>query len=254
MRNYFFFLKKEVNEGLKTYKLPILLCIFFIFGVLSPMTAKFLPRLLPSLLGEGMNFEIPEASSVDSWTQYFKNINQLGFVVVILIFSGIMSQELEKGTLINLLTKGLSRSTVILSKMTYMVLAWTMNLFVSFLITWGYTVYYFSDGKSSHLFLGIFPVWLFGCLILSLFLFSATLLEKSSGSLLVMVLFTGAGLFLSIIDRIAKFNPFSLVQKNLSFVQGTEALSDYLPAMSISFLLIVLLIFGACTVFKRKVL
>lgn len=254
MRNYFFFLKKELKEGIKTYKLPILLCIFFIFGVLSPMTAKFLPKLLPSLLGEGMNFEIPEPSSMDSWTQYFKNINQLGFVVVILIFSGILSHEFEKGTLINLLTKGLSRTTVLLSKLTYMIVVWTVNLVLSFLITWGYTVYYFSDGKSPHLFSGIFPVWLFGCLLLSVFLFSATLFEKSSGSLLIMVLFTAAGLFLSIIDRIAKFNPFSLVQKNLPFIQGTETLSDYLPAMSISFLLIILLTFVACKVFKKKVL
>ncbi|MGM0125190.1 hypothetical protein IGI37_002588 [Enterococcus sp. AZ194] len=254
MSNYFFFLKKELTEGIKTYKLPILACIFFIFGILSPMTAKFLPTLLPSLLGDDLNLELPEPSSLDSWTQYFKNMNQLGLIVVVLIFSGILSTELEKGTLVNLLTKGLSRTTVIFAKYSAMIFGWTLSLLVSFLVTWGYTAYYFSDAKSQHLFAGIFPLWLFGCLILSMLIFAATLVEKNYASLLIMVLFAGAGLVLSISKRIAKFNPFSLIQNNLAFIQGTDSLSDYLPALLICCLGILVLVFFSCKLMKQKIL
>lgn len=44
MRGYLAFVKKELLEQVRTYKLLILLLVFFIFGMLSPLMAKLMPK------------------------------------------------------------------------------------------------------------------------------------------------------------------------------------------------------------------
>src|SRR5690554_2518719 len=126
MRHYIAFLKKEMLESIRTYKLFIMVIVFSLFGVMNPLAAKLTPYLIETLIPEGNMINIPEPTALDSWAQFFKNINQMGLIVTLLIFSGILVNELSKGTLINMLTKGLSRKAVILSKYSSMVIIWTL--------------------------------------------------------------------------------------------------------------------------------
>ena len=125
---------------------------------MNPLTAKLTPDLLAKFLPEGMIIELPVPSSLDSWAQFFKNVTQMGLIVVLLVFSGILANEITQGTLINLLTKGLSREAVITAKYAAMLALWSMGVLVSSLVTWGYTVYLFPDGKSHNLVFGVLPV------------------------------------------------------------------------------------------------
>ena len=49
------------------------------------------------------------------WMQFYKNI-PIALVVMLLLFGGLLTNELQKGTLIPVLTKGLSRWKVLLTK------------------------------------------------------------------------------------------------------------------------------------------
>ena len=118
MRAYIAFTKKELLESLRTYKLLIMFMVFIFFGMLAPLTAKLTPKLLESIMTEGMQIIVGEPTAFDSWAQFFKTVSQMGFIVVTILFSGMMANEFNGGTFINILTKGLSRSTVILSKFT----------------------------------------------------------------------------------------------------------------------------------------
>ena len=73
MNGYLAFMKKEWMEQIRTYKLFILLVVFFIFGMLSPLTAKLMPELLSQFPIEVMTIILPEPSAIDSYTQFFKN-------------------------------------------------------------------------------------------------------------------------------------------------------------------------------------
>lgn len=114
MRNYSAFLKKEILEYTKTYKLLIMLMVFAFFGITNPLMAKLMPEILGSLMEDSITMILPEATAFDAWTQFFKNATQIGLSVMVIIFSSVLSSELSKGTLINMLTKGLSRTAVIL--------------------------------------------------------------------------------------------------------------------------------------------
>src|SRR5690554_784774 len=162
MKHYFVFLKKELMEYARTYKLLILLAVFTIFGMTNPLIAKLTPDLLANFMPGGMTITIPEPTALDSWAQFFKNTQQMGLIVLLLVFSSVLAGEISKGTLINLLTKGLMRQAVIVAKYGAMLLVWSISVGLSAFLTWVYTAYLFPGDGVSQLVFAVFCMWLFG--------------------------------------------------------------------------------------------
>lgn len=252
MSHFLVFVKKELVEYVRTYKLLILLVVFIIFGIMNPLVAKLTPELLTSFMPEGMFVTIPEPTALDSWAQFFKNTQQMGLIVLLLVFSGVLGTELTKGTLINLLTKGLSRQAVVLAKYTAMVLVWTLSVVVSAMLTWIYTVYLFPDGPMGYLFVAIFCMWLFGVFLLVLLLASATMVRGNYGGLLLTGLALVILMVVNIFPEAHTFNPLSLGAKNMSLVSGTVDPSSLYAAMVVSTLAICGLLFLSVLVFQKK--
>ncbi|MGM0173742.1 ABC transporter permease [Enterococcus sp. DIV0800] len=252
MRNLIYFTKKELFESWRTYRLLILLIVFLILGLMNPLMAKLTPEIFKMTIGKSLAQTIPEPTSLDSWTQFYKNMTQIGLVVFALMFSGTVSNEVNQGTLINLVTKGLHRWTVIIGKLISLIFQWSLCLVLSFLITWAYTLYYFPDDKSPYLLQAVFPLWLFGMLLMGLVLFASTVARNSYEGLLI----TGGGVvilgLLNLFDQVKKYNPISLTTENLDFLQKAELFQDYLSAMIISCLLFVLLIILSILLFNKK--
>src|SRR5665647_682471 len=188
MRAYFAFTKKEFTENLRTYKLMIMIVVFLIFGVMNPLFAKFTPEILkaagldPSALGMGT------PTAMDSFAQFCKNVGQLGLLVLVIVFSGIMANELSEGTLINILTKGMKRSTVILSKFTMATVIWTVSYLLCLAVTYAYTAYYFTIENISNVFLTFSSMWLFGVLLVAIVILGGVLFKNIYGSLLLTCL------------------------------------------------------------------
>jgi len=252
MNNYIAFLKKELLENIRTYKMPIMLLVFFVFGIMNPLTAKITPDLLTALMPEGMSVTLTEPTAFDSWTQFFKNVSQMGLIVMVIVFSGILGTELSKGTLINMLTKGLSRSAVILSKYTCMAMIWTMSIIISFFVTWGYTVYLFPSGEIVNLLFSVFCLWVFGMFLLALLLFAATLTKNNYGCLLI----TGAGvvacMLCNIIPAAHKYNPLSLATDNMSLITNTVEASSLYCTIWIAGILSLIFIASSILIFRKK--
>lgn len=254
MKGYYAFLKKELLESIRTYKLLLLIAVFFIVGMLSPLTAKLMPELLSSFLPEGMTLTIAEPTALDAWMQFFKNTSQMGLILIVILFSGILGTELTRGTLINMLTKGLSRHAVILSKLTAMILLWTVSYTTAFIATWGYTAYLFPDDVLPHLGLSVFCLWLFGTFLMTLLLFAATLAKSSYGALI----FTAAVAALLAIVNIAplaqKYNPLILALNNTALLTNAIRPSEMYSALAVACVCLLLLIAGAAVTFKKRLL
>ncbi|MDR2956984.1 MAG: ABC transporter permease [Coriobacteriales bacterium] len=251
MSHYLAFLKKEVMEGFRTYKVLIMVLVFAAFGILSPLTAKMTPVLLDAL-AEEFTISLPEPAAIDSWTQFFKNIAQMGIIVVVIVFGGILATELSRGTLINMLTKGLSRVAVILSKYTYMVLIWTVCLLICFIITFAYTSYLWPNDEVRNLVFSVFCLWLFGVFILSILLFSATLVRGMSGCLLM----TGGSivvmLIISIWPAVEKYNPLSLASFNVQLLMDTYKVTDLFWSIGVAAVLSVIFVTTSIILFRKK--
>lgn len=252
MRGYLVFLKKEIFEYTKTYKLLIMLVVFAIFGITNPLIAKLLPEILESLATDGVIITLPDPTAYDAWEQFFKNATQMGLIVTVIIFSGVLSSELSKGTLINLLTKGLSRTAVILSKYTCMVLVWTASIALCFGLTYGYTVYLFPKDETSNLLFSVFCLWLFGLFLLAVLIFSATLTKSNYGCLLITFVAVVACMIMDIIPAMHRYNPISLATDNMGLIMNSIEVSSLYSAILVSCLLSLIFVSLSVAIFRKK--
>lgn len=253
MRAYLAFIKKEGLELIRTYKLLLMFLIFFAFGVLSPLMAKLMPDLMSQLALEGIEISLPEPSAIDSYAQFFKNLTQMGLLVIVLMFSGMLTQELGKGTLVHLVTKGLPKSTILLAKYTVASLSWTACLLLAFSVTYGYTVYLFSGDKIFHLFYSVSVLWLFGLFLLAVSSFFQTIV-KSQATQLILVAFCIGGLFLlKLFPKMEEYNPLTLVTDNVAMLdQAYDLTSLTIPIFMTIGLTIVLLLGSLLAFFKKQ--
>lgn len=254
MRAYLAFTKKEIMEYIRNYKLFVLIILFSIQGIMGPLTAKFMPEIIGNFMPEGISIQIQEPTNLDSWTQFFKNGTQTGMIIVAILFSGMMAKEYEKGTLINMVTKGLPRRTIVLSKFTVAGLLWSLSYGLFFLITWAYTNYYFPDGSTVNLGLAVFSLYLFGIVLISVLLLASVLFKNAYGPLLFVGGFTILLFIATVFPGVRMWNPLQLASRNMEILQGIVVFADLGRAFVMSGVGIVLSLFLAMRVLDKKAL
>lgn len=252
MRAYIAFTKKEFMESIRTYKLLIMLLVFLLFGMLSPLAAKLTPKLLKTLMTDGIQIIIPEPAAIDSWAQFFKNVSQMGVIVLAILFSGMMANEFNHGTLINVLTKGLRRSTVILSKFTMASVIWSISYFLCFVVCYAYTAYFWGSNRMTNLLFSVICLWQFGILLLAVIILSGVLFKNSYGCLLFAGGFTAILFLVNIVPKFQKYNPVALAASNMSLLAGDTLPEDLTASLIISFVIVILCIVTAIRVFNKK--
>ena len=109
--------RKELLEQVRTMRLLILLIVFVLFGVISPVTAKYLPDLLKTLGGSGLTFTLPTPTTADAVDQLLKNVSQFGILAAILLAMGSVATEKERGTAAFVLSKPVSRAAFLTAKL-----------------------------------------------------------------------------------------------------------------------------------------
>lgn len=256
MRTFNAYLKKEWLEQLRTGRLTILAIIFVAFGIMSPAIAKMTPwmmKLLSESLSEsGLTVTDVEITAFTSWTQFYKNISTALIIFVLLKFSCVTT-EYQKGTLIPVLTKGLSRSKVILSKALMTVLLFIGCYFICFYTTYAYTAYYWDNSTVSHLYLGAFTYLLYGIWVISLIILSSSIFSTGTSVLLCT---GGSVIFLKLIGMIPaiyKYLPEKLTQ-SLSLLNCEIKPSEMTFAVIITTILIIVNIIASVICFNRHML
>lgn len=252
MNAYIAFVIKEWLEALRTYKIFLFGIIFTLLGIMNPITAKVTPQLLETFMPEGTQIQLPDPTALDSWAQFYKNVGQMGLIVLIILISTMISHEITKGTLINVLTKGLKRSTVIYSKLTMATLLWTMSFILSFALTDIYTRLLWEVNNVHHAIFAGMCLWLFGLFLISLTFLGGVLFNNSYGSLLVTLIGFVFLMLLGIIEPIAKFLPVRLATQNLSIVQGAVSPDSLTPAVWVTLIGILILNGMTIILFNKK--
>lgn len=252
MRGFLAFTKKEFIEQIRNFKWLIILMVFFLFGMTSPLLAKLMPDIISSMDMGGIKLDIPEPTVLDAYAQYFKNMNQMGIIVVLLVFGGTLSNELMKGTLVNILAKGISRSAVLLSKYTAAVILWSVGFILSAIMNYTYTVYLFEDTKVQNLLLSLFCLWLFGCFIIALILLSSVIAAGSFGGLILSAAILAVLLILNIFPKAEKFNPVTLASKNMALLNGAGKTHSIYLTIGITTALIIGCMIVSIQLFRKK--
>lgn len=252
MKSYLAFTEKEILESIRSYKAFILIIVFLILGFMSPITAKLTPEIMKNFMPAGMITDIITPTVIDSWMQFFKNVPQIGLFVMIIIFSSTLSGELSKGTLINILTKGLSRKNVILAKFTCATLIWTICYYVSFLVVYFYNFLFWKDTNVAYLFFSVSCIWVFGIFLISTLMLGGVLFKSNYGSLLLTGGLIVVMMFIGMLQTISKYNPMQLINLNMSLLTGISIPSDLYIAIIVTVILTITSVLLSILIFNKK--
>jgi ABC-2 type transport system permease protein len=252
MTGYIAFTKKEILEYIRTWKAVILMIVFLIFGISSSLLAKLTPEMLAGMKINGITIIIPEATYVDAYGQFFKNMSQMVIIIMLLVVSGTVSQEISKGTLINVLAKGLARPSVILSKFTVIVLLWSINLMVAASLNYGYTVYLFGKHDAYGYFFSLLCLWLFMVFLFGVLFLSSVVTKGTYGGLLLTAVVFILLLILSAFPKLKDYNPMTLISVNTALITKEISIIDLMPAVWITLGLTFGSILGSLAVFQKK--
>ncbi|REB08514.1 ABC transporter permease [Sporosarcina sp. BI001-red] len=252
MSSWLGFLKKEWTESVKSYKLLLTLLIFSVLGVMNPFIVKITPTLMKNFMPEGTVLNLPDPTAIDSWLQFYKNFPQMGLFIFILLFSTMMSKELEKGTLVILLTKGLRRSTVITAKFAMGFTYWTLAFLLTFIITYSYTAFYWDQSIVQHVFLAAGCVYVFGLLLFTITLWGNTYFASAYGGLLVTVVAVIALFIVAIFPESASWNPLQLLTAPPHMLTGEVALVEMRTPFIIAIGTLFIFLLGTIFHFNKK--
>lgn len=254
MRIFLSLLKKEAIEGARTKKMISTFILFLFIGLISPLTAKLTPMMLQSIATGNIDINVAPPSEIDSWTQFFKNISQIGMFGLAIILSTQMANEFQKGTLINLLSKGLSRYQVVLSKIFYNFILWFIAYFCSFILTYFYTKYFFgiSFPIRNILMAALLP-FIFGLFLISLEILAGVISGNVIGTLILTTIGIVIQLILSIRDEIVKYMPIALIGKPVNLIKGIGYDDYYVPIITGSILLILCIVISIAVINKKQI-
>lgn len=248
------FTKKEFMEIIRTGRAYILLIIFVIFGIMNPAFAKMTPWLFEmlsdSLKKQGITIGNIAVTAMTSWEQYYKNMS-MEFIVFVVMFCGILTSEYQKGTLINMLTKGLPRWKVIISKIAAILISWSLCYWMCFGITYAYNAYFWDNSIAKHIAFAATGSYLFGIWLISLIMLCSAFLSSSSAVLLTTGGIYAVTYMLSMIPDVADYLPTKLTS-GMALLTGTAGIQDFTSAIIITTVLIVLNGIATVSGFNRK--
>lgn len=257
MTAYIAFLKKEFMEMTRTGKLTILAALFLLFGIMNPAIAKLTPYIFKMVL-ESDSFQesgivvIGEITVNDtaSWTQFYKNI-PMALIIFIVMFSGIITSEYQKGTLVPLYTKGLSPVAVYFAKLTALFLTWTLGYTLTFGVTYAYNQYYWQNEATWNIGFSAFIVYFLGVFFIFLMMLVSTVLNSNTAVMVATACVFFVMYLISIVPDVKKYLPTKLMAVNELMV-GKSMPVDYTISIVITLLLSAAFMAGSCIIIRKK--
>ena len=244
-------LRKELFEQWRTYRLLILVIVLVVWGLLSPLGAKYMSSIVTGLGGEQFANLVPAVSTIkDAIDQYVKNMPTWCIVMALLLSMGSVATEKEKGTASLMLVKPLPRASFLLAKFLALALAFLVALALSALAGYFYTLFLFGplDWGSWLALNGL--LWLEMVVFIALTLLFSTLLRSQAAA---AGLGLGAILLVSLvggIPRLGEAMPTQLSNWGASLFTA-QPITAW-PAFFISLALILASLLAAWNVFERQ--
>src|SRR6185503_13824521 len=118
MSGFTAFLRKELTEIRRTWRLWVIPGMLVFFGITSPIIAALTPALVQSMAAAqpGVVIQLPPPTAFDAYGQFLKNLDQFVLLAVVITGAGVVSGERSSGTAILALTKPLSRGAFVVAK------------------------------------------------------------------------------------------------------------------------------------------
>lgn len=246
------FLRKELLEIRRTWRIWVLPGIVLFFALTGPVLARFTPELLQAIGPQDAGFviEVPDPTYVHAYQQWTQNLTQIVTFALIIMLGGVVAGERKSGTAVLMLTKPLSRSGFILAKFVAQSALLVSTLLVGAAVTWGVTWAMFGEAPLRPLgaATGVWLVW--ALMFVALMLLLSAMLGAQAGA-------AGLGVAVFIMlsipsawETAARFSPAGLLGAPGRLVAGQPVYLAW-PLLT-TFALTALALGGAIVVFNKK--
>jgi len=224
-------LRKELLEQWRTRRLPVVAVVFLVFGIASPVLARYLPEIVKTLGASQLQIQIPEPTARDAVDQFLKNLGQAGVLTAILLTMGSVATEKERGTAALLLSTPASRAAFLVAKLVAIGTTLLVSLALASAAAYLYTAILFAPQGAGP--------WMAMSLLLLLSLLGYTALTFL-GSALTRSAIAAAGIgvsglvglaLISALPNVTRYTPGGLPAIGSALVAGTDAGDVTLPVL-----------------------
>jgi ABC-2 type transport system permease protein len=220
--------------------------------MLSPLLAKFTPELLGSLEGAEQFAElIPEPTIQDALGQYIRNLNQFGFILVILLGMGAIAGEKERGTSVMILSKPLPRWAFVTSKFIAQLMVFASAFILAAIASYFYTVSLFGPLKISDLALVNLLLFTWLSVFVAITLFGSALGKTTAAAAGIALLVSVIFLIIGTIPKYGALAPGGLTIWANQIAIG-EVITPNAGALALSLVLVILAVLASIAVFERQ--
>lgn len=210
MTGFGILLRKEIREQARTMRLVVVVAVFAVLGLLSPVFARYVREIVEAVGGGQIGVVIPDPTVRDAVAQFTKNLGQLGAVIAILLSMGAIATEKERGTAAFALTKPVTRAAFIAAKVVAIGGLLALALAVAGGLAWVYTAILFEPLPAAGFAAAVALVWL-SLAVFAALTFLASVIAPSAllaGGIGLGLLFASG--FLSILPTVGAYLPTSL--------------------------------------------
>jgi len=243
-------LGKDLKEAVRTYRAWVLVGAFVVFGIVSPVMMKILPKIMP----ESEEFQVifKDTTAVSAATQYFDNVTQIISLIVVILAAGAVAGKRSAGFYQILLTKPVRRSEIVASAFVAHALLILAGLVAGHACFALYTELLFGGlslwGVLASLAACAASLWLL--LALTLFLGVATRRAALAGVLSFLGFFLFS-LLLGLLPLPWEIAPTALFSMSSEVVAGKASLAGMVPGTITALLVAAALLLASMRLFER---
>jgi ABC-2 type transport system permease protein len=255
MRQWSVLFKKEWIEMTRNFKILWIPLVFILLGIMQPVTSYYLPEIIKAAgeLPEGAVFDIPVPTPQEVLVQTFGQYSQIGVLVLVLAFMGIVAAEKNSGVSDIILVKPVSFANYITAKWVSIVIITLGSFLLGIIASWYYTGVLIGDVGFGELMKGslVYGTWLVFLITVTLLLSS---LFKSNIFVAFMSLLVAIGLsaLTSLLSKWMTWSPARLSTHASSLLLTGSPDKQFALSLTVSLLLILVLLVSSIYLFAKK--
>nr|WP_309098303.1 ABC transporter permease subunit [Fredinandcohnia onubensis] len=255
MRQWSVLFKKEWIEMTRNFKILWIPLVFILLGIMQPVTSYYLPEIIKAAgeLPEGAVFDIPVPTPQEVLVQTFGQYSQIGILVLVLAFMGIVAAEKNSGVSDIILVKPVSFANYITAKWVSIAIMTLGSFLLGILASWYYTGVLIGNVEFGELMKGslVYGTWLLFLVTVTLLLSS---LFKSNIFVAFMSLLVAIGLsaLTSLLSKWMTWSPARLSTHASSLLLTGSPDKQFALSLTVSLLLILVLLVSSIYLFAKK--
>lgn len=238
----------------RTRRLVAVVGVFAFFGLLGPVTARYLADILGAFGAgiEGATIELPPPTPADGFGQYVSNANQLGVLVVVIVAAGALVVDAvpEMGVFLRtrvqrswrLLAPRLAVTTAVVA------VGWTVGVALAWYETWALI----GAPRAAGVVVGCLLGSAFLAFVVAVVAVVATRARSVLGTVLVSIVVLAVLPIVGVVDAIGRWLPTRLAGALPDLAGGAAAAGDFAGALVVTALLTAALVAGAIALADRR--